>query len=186
MGISSDEYFLGVDVGTGSVRAVLTDSKGQLVAKAVKDIVIHNPRPDFYLHSSRDVWNAAVFCLKKVVTSIDDGDRGRIKGLGFAATCCLAVVNTQDDGSPPVQLEQGQEDTNWDIIMWMDHRADRETAEVNATKHKVLDFVGGSMSLEMQTPKLLWIKRNLPQIWRQEANVFFDLPDFLTYKVTPL
>ncbi len=43
--------------------------------------------------------------------------------------------------------------------MWMDHRAETQANAINATKHKVLEFVGGQMSLEMEPPKLLWLKQ---------------------------
>lgn len=42
--------------------------------------------------------------------------------------------------------------------MWMDHRAKSQTKLINETKHQVLSFVGGTMSIEMQPPKLLWLK----------------------------
>ena len=45
-----------------------------------------------------------------------------------------------------------------DVIMWMDHRAARQADVINSTRHQVLDYVGGSISLEMQMPKLLWLK----------------------------
>lgn len=55
---------------------------------------------------------------------------------------------------------------------------------INKTKHEILKYVGGSVSLEMQCPKLLWLKKNLPiSCWKHAAH-FFDLPDFLTWKCT--
>lgn len=46
----------------------------------------------------------------------------------------------------------------YDIVMWMDHRAVQETDAINATHHRVLDFVGGQMSPEMQVrPLALWL-----------------------------
>ena len=44
------------------------------------------------------------------------------------------------------------------IIMWMDHRAAKETDTINTTKHDVLKYTGGAISLEMEPPKLLWLK----------------------------
>lgn len=43
--------------------------------------------------------------------------------------------------------------------MWMDHRAAKQAEFINSTGHSVLRYVGGNMSLEMQLPKLLWIKQ---------------------------
>ena len=43
--------------------------------------------------------------------------------------------------------------------MWMDHRAEDQANTINATEHEVLDYVGGKMSLEMEPPKLLWLKQ---------------------------
>jgi ribulose kinase len=54
---------------------------------------------------------------------------------------------------------------------------------INATKHAVLTFQGGTMSLEMEIPKILWLKNHLPPgIFRRCK--FYDLPDFLTYRAT--
>jgi len=69
------------------------------------------------------------------------------------------------------------------VIVWMDHRAKSQAERINAQGHGVLDYVGGRISPEMQTPKLLWIKENLTERFDQ-AGQFFDLPDFLTWAAT--
>jgi len=65
----------------------------------------------------------------------------------------------------------------------MDHRAAGEAAEINAGNHAVLRYVGGRISPEMETPKLLWLKRNLPQSFAATDH-FFDLADYLTWRAT--
>ena len=68
--------------------------------------------------------------------------------------------------------------------MWMDHRAESEAEQINATGHHVLEYVGGKISLEMQLPKLMWLKKNLlSQCWTK-AGFFYDLPDFMTWRAT--
>lgn len=87
-----------------------------------------------------------------------------------------------DKNDNPLSVStEGEAEHN--IILWMDHRAHKEATLINDTRHDLLKYVGGKVSLEMQCPKLLWIKRNLPTTW-QEIGKLFDLPDFLTYKCT--
>lgn len=49
------------------------------------------------------------------------------------------------------------------IIMWMDHRAVDQTERINSTQHYVLKNTGGQISVEMEPPKLLWIKEVIKQ-----------------------
>lgn len=66
----------------------------------------------------------------------------------------------------------------------MDHRAEYEAKQINETKASVLQYIGGKISLEMEIPKLVWLKKYLKlQCWDRAA-LFFDLPDFLTWKAT--
>ncbi|CAJ0561251.1 unnamed protein product, partial [Mesorhabditis spiculigera] len=67
--------------------------------------------------------------------------------------------------------------------MWMDHRAKAEADLINSGNHNVLKYVGGRLSPEMQIPKLLWLRENNPDTYRN-AGYFMDLPDFLTYRAT--
>jgi FGGY-family pentulose kinase len=66
----------------------------------------------------------------------------------------------------------------------LDHRALDEAEFINSLKHPVLKYVGGKISLEMETPKLLWLKKNLKEQCWNKAGYFFDLPDFLTWRAT--
>lgn len=62
-------------------------------------------------------------------------------------------------------------------------RPEKETKKINATNHKLLKYVGGSMSIEMEIPKVLWLKNNMPaELF--ERSKFFDLTDALTYMAT--
>lgn len=70
------------------------------------------------------------------------------------------------------------------MILWLDHRAQKEAAYINSLNHPVLKYVGGKISLEMETPKLLWLKTHLKEQCWDKAKLFLDLPDFLTWKAT--
>lgn len=82
------------------------------------------------------------------------------------------------------QLGLGTENGGiWDTISWFDHRALAEADECTRSGHDVLRFIGGAMSPEMQTPKLMWLKQHRPDLWAA-SGYFFDLADFLTWRAT--
>ena len=102
-----------------------------------------------------------------------------VKGMGFDATCSLVVVDVA--GHPLTVSASGDERRN--VIVWMDHRAMAEARRVNETRDDVLRYVGGSVSPEMEIPKLLWLKRHLPSTYHS-AGHFFDLADYLSFRAT--
>lgn len=170
--------YLGIDVGTGSARAGLFDASGALLGMGTHPIRIFRPAEDFVEHSSDDVWRACGVAVRAALAAAAV-DASRVAGIGFDATCSLVVLDANDR---PVTVSPTGDDAQ-DVIVWMDHRATPEAARINATKHEVLRYVGGGVSPEMQTPKLLWLKEHLPATWARAAR-FLDLPDFLVYRAT--
>lgn len=90
------------------------------------------------------------------------------------------------DGKPvsvvPADFEEPSGDIR-NVILWLDHRPELETATINATKHNLLRYVGGTMSIEMEVPKVLWLKRNMPKELFSKC-VFYDLADALMHLAT--
>ncbi|MFJ5368981.1 FGGY-family carbohydrate kinase, partial [Bosea sp. CER48] len=171
-------HFIGIDVGTGSARAGIFDKQGRMAATAKRDIALYRDGPDFAEQSSSDIWQAVCASVREAMAGArltpDD-----IAGLGFDATCSLVVLGP---GGKPLPVG-AHGDADRDIIVWMDHRAIAQAERINATGHPVLAYVGGTISPEMQTPKLLWLRENLPATY-DAAWQFFDLPDFLTWRAT--
>lgn len=134
-------------------------------------------------------------------------DAKQVRGVGFDATCSLAVVDREGKAvnisrSP----EDGAEDDaalgklgDWNVILWADHRAEVEAEEINASGEGVLRFVGGTMSvseaptemtrachgnsadgqLEMEAPKTLWLKKHMPANRFKDCLFFEYVPSLL-------
>jgi len=171
-------YFIGVDVGTGSVRVGLFDKTGTKLAMASHPIMMWRPAPDYVEQSSEDIWHTTCLAIREVIQR--SGIRtDLICGIGFDATCSLVVLNKQ--GKPLSVSPGGAAEQN--VMVWMDHRSIEEAQFINAKQHPVLNYVGGVISPEMESPKLLWLKENVPATW-DKAGHFFDLPDYLVYKAT--
>jgi ribulose kinase len=107
-----------------------------------------------------------------------------IKGLGFDATCSLAVFDSKTN--EPILVSPhtlAQKSCARNVILWLDHRAEEETKEINSTGHNVLRYVGGTMSVEMEIPKILWLKKNMPKDLFDRCS-FYDLTDALEHLAT--
>lgn len=169
---------LGIDVGTGSARAGLFNLAGKMLATDKRDITLWREGADIAEQSSEQIWSAVCDAVKGAVAKAGI-DASQVAGIGFDATCSLVVVG--ENGAPLPAGRSGDPQRN--IIVWMDHRAIKQAERINATGHKVLDYVGGAISPEMETPKLLWLKENLPDTYHA-AWQFFDLADFLSWRAT--
>nr|DAD29034.1 TPA_asm: hypothetical protein HUJ06_030502 [Nelumbo nucifera] len=176
-GSSSRSVFLGVDVGTGSARAGLFDGNGKLLGSSSSPIQIWKDG-NCIEQSSTDIWHA-VCAAVKAACALANVAGEEVSGLGFAATCSLVAVDA--DGSPVTVSWSG--DTRRNIIVWMDHRAVKQAERINSCNSPVLQYCGGSLSPEMQPPKLLWLKENLQESWSM-AFRWMDLSDWLSYRAT--
>lgn len=175
-GTESAPYVIGVDVGTASARAAIFDLGGRLVASAAHPIQVFRPRADHVEQSSRDIWRSVCRAVRECL-STTALDPGRIAGVSFGATCSLVLL---DDADQPLTASLDG-DPEHNVIVWMDHRATAEAEAINATGHRVLEYVGGRISPEMQPPKLMWLKTYLPATWAR-ARRCFDLADYLVYE----
>ncbi|SMQ64669.1 D-ribulokinase [Devosia lucknowensis] len=172
------QHFLGIDVGTGSARAGIFNAAGEMLASAKRDIAIFHEPGEIVEQSSNDIWRAICASVREAlrVAKMQAGDIG---GIGVDATCSLVVLG---QGGAPLPVGPS-EDPERNVIVWMDHRAIDQARRITSQGHDVLRYVGGTISPEMETPKLLWLKEHRPQVFDAAEN-FFDLADYLTWRMS--
>ena len=172
------QAFIGVDVGTTSTRAGIFGEAGNLLATARHPIRIWQEAGDIVEQSSSDIWDACASSVRRAMAEAAI-PRDAVKGIGFDATCSLVVL---DLGGEPLTVSSSG-DNRRNVIVWMDHRATAEARLINETRDDVLRYVGGSISPEMEMPKLLWLKRHLRESF-DRAGHFFDLADYLSFRAS--
>jgi D-ribulokinase len=170
--------FVGVDVGTSSARAGVFDETGTLLSTARHPIAVWHDAGDIVEQSSSDIWAACVASVRAAMAEAALPSDA-VRGIGFDATCSLVVL---DRAAEPLTVSTSG-DNKRNVIVWMDHRATAEARLINDTQDDVLRYVGGSISPEMEIPKILWLKRHLP-ISYDAAGHFFDLADYLSFRAT--
>ncbi|KAJ5187255.1 hypothetical protein N7449_010249 [Penicillium cf. viridicatum] len=160
---NAEFHYIGIDVGTGSERACVINHQGNIVGLA-----------------SQSIKTCICTAVKQAIQEADL-QPSSIRGLAFDATCSLAVFSKETNNPVSVGGPKGSNDQN--VILWLDHRAVTETKTMNATGHPVLQYVGGGMSVEMEIPKILWLKNHMDPSKFQDCE-FYDLADALTHLAT--
>jgi ribulose kinase len=141
-------YYLGIDVGTGSARAGLVKADGTVLASASQDTKTWRDPTDhrIFEQSTADIWKSICIAVRKVISRSKISPK-HVKGIGIDATCSLAVTNWEGEPITVTRGAQLGELGERNIVLWADHRAEKEADLINATGSSVLDFIGGTISV---------------------------------------
>ena len=162
--------FLGIDVGTQSLRATVIDATGNCRSFATSPIHTTYPQPGWAEQDALEWWQAAQEAVPQALAGgqVKPGD---IAGIGLDCTACT-VLPCREDGAP---LRKA--------LLWMDQRAFREAAEISVTRDPILRFVSGVVSPEWMLPKALWLKRHEPAVYGQASNLV-ECTDWFMHQLT--
>lgn len=168
------KYFLGIDVGTNESKGALLDEDGRLVVSASTEHGLENPKPNYFEHDADEIWYKDLCILSKRIISDAGIDPEQIKGVGLSALSsdCLPV---DIDGKP---LRKA-------ILYGIDARA-MEECKILTDKwgqDEVLRLFGRPLGSSDIASKILWIKRNEPEIYKK-THKFLTASSYLTYKLT--
>lgn len=169
--------YIGVDIGTGSVRASLVKADG-LNYSVSRDIArqAHPRYPTYITQSAQEILAAAKDSIAQVITQANSRT---VDGIAFAATCSIVVYEYDDESGRWVphgcDFASLQPDQN--VILWMDTRAVSDCDYLNThMSSKDLSRVGGNYIPEMGLPKLRWLSRH-----NTKRLLAFELHDWATY-----
>jgi xylulokinase len=147
------DLLLGVDLGTSSSKALLARPGGTIVAEAQRPHRTSFPRPGWVEHDAEEVWWADLVALcAELAPHVGAGVAGLcVSGIGP----CLLAADAEGRPLRPA------------ILYGVDTRAEREIAEL--TEHfgaeAILAHGGSPLSSQAVGPKLLWLRRNEPEVW---------------------
>eukprot|EP00898_Chlorokybus_atmophyticus_P000483 jgi/Chlat1/1435/Chrsp12S00103 len=182
-GTSSESapLFIGVDCGTGSVRAVVVNANGAVQSACSVPIRTWNERcggNECYEQSGEDIWGAACAATRRAIADAGaDRAAARVRGIGFCATCSL--VQLDSSGAPAtVSLSR---DAERNVVLWFCHRAESQARRINdmLSGSEPLRHIGGEVHPENEVPKIWWLSENG---LLQHDGQLMDLADFLVYK----
>ena len=152
------ELLLGIDVGSYSTKAVLTDLAGTELETLTVEHAMEFPRPGWAEHDADAVWWGDVVA---VCRRLFDG--GRYSGADVAAVGVSAVgpcLLPLDDAGRPLRKA---------ILYGVDTRAKAEIDDLTEAigPEAVIEHAGMAFTSQAVGPKILWLRRHEPEVWRR-------------------
>lgn len=166
-----NEYVIGVDLGTSSVKVSVMDRLGQIAAQEKYEYPLHQPQPGFSEQDPEDWVKGTTTAIKRLIN--EDGiDAEVIKGVSYSGQMHgLVLLNGEGKVLRPA-------------ILWNDTRTIKQCQEIRDKMGDCFIHLTGNQPLEGFTlPKLLWVKENEPDIWAQ-AKSFLLPKDYVRYRMT--
>ena len=96
--------------------------------------------------STTNIWAAVSTTIQTCLTNAKVSPSA-VKGIGFDATCSLAVTDVNGEPVTVTRGDQLGQHGERNVVLWADHRAETEAELINSTGSDVLDYVGGTMSV---------------------------------------
>ena len=167
--MSSDAFVLGVDYGTDSVRSIIVNaSNGKEISSSVfyyprwRDGLYCNPSKNQFRQHPLDYVDGLEFTIRECLAKGGESVKSSIKAISIDTTGSSPVA-VDKSGTPLALTPQFANNPNAMFVLWKDHTATKEAAEINdhATKFDInyLQFVGGIYSSEWFWAKLLHVLR---------------------------
>jgi xylulokinase len=156
---------LAVDVGTSSLKAALYSAAGVLLATASRRYSYQTPQPGWAEADPADWWKALAGALTDLRAA--GHDLSAAQAIAFTGQMhTVVLLDAAGRVLPPT-------------ILWLDRRADQETAELQARLRLPPYQLNSTYSL----PKLVWLYRHRPDVIRQARHILWP-KDYLRYRLT--
>ncbi|MCX2724569.1 xylulokinase [Roseibium salinum] len=162
--------FIGLDIGTSSVKGILIGEDQSLIASATADLSVERPHPG-WSEQDPDSWWTACETVLDALASRAPKELAAVKGIGLSGHMHGATL--LDDAGKPLRP----------CILWNDGRSGRQCAELEAAEPKFLTLGGNRVMPGFTAPKLQWVRENEPEIFARTAKVLLP-KDYVRFKLT--
>jgi xylulokinase len=160
--------YLGIDIGTSSVKAVLFDRDQKLVAQASQGLTVERPRPGWSEQSPEAWWDAVEMTIDEIARR---HELTELRGIGLSGQMHGAVCLDHDDR------------VLRPAILWNDGRAMAECAELEAAFPGLRPVAGNIAMPGFTAPKLAWLRKHEPRIFEHIDTVLLP-KDYIRFRLT--
>ena len=161
-------YYVGIDLGTSSVKTLLLSGDGGVVSSVTKEYPLYFPHGGWSEQHPEDWYNQTVSALKEL---FEDIDAGEVKSFSFSGQMHgLVMLDENDKVIRPA-------------LLWNDSRSQPQTDKLNENKDFLLDNTANIAFAGFTLPKLLWVKENEPDNYAAISKVMLP-KDYVAYMLS--
>jgi len=159
--------FLGIDIGTSGVKAVLIGEDGAVAEQASAPLAVSRPHANWSEQDPQDWWAAT----KAAILGLSARGRGGVRAIGLSGQMHGATLLGLDD-----QVLRP-------AILWNDGRSAPQCAELEAAEPRSRDITGNIAMPGFTAPKLLWVKAHEPEVFASVRSVLLP-KDYVRLRMT--
>ncbi|MDF2542640.1 MAG: hypothetical protein K0S47_2358 [Herbinix sp.] len=162
--------YIGVDLGTSSVKLLLMDETGDIKSIVTKEYPLFFPKPGWSEQHPEDWYAALVEGIKELTKECD---KSQIEGISFSGQMHgMVILDEQDNVIRPA-------------ILWNDQRTQAECDYLNNDigREKISSYTANMALTGFTAPKLLWVRNNEPDNFAKIKKVMLP-KDYIAYKLS--
>ena len=162
--------YIGVDLGTSSVKLLLMDGEGKIQKTVTREYPLYFPNPGWSEQKPEDWWQETVAGIKELTSECD---KSKVAGISFGGQMHgLVILDENDEVIRPA-------------ILWNDGRTTKETEYLNTVigKENLSKYTGNIAFAGFTAPKILWVKKNEPDYFNRINKIMLP-KDYIAYKLS--
>ncbi len=162
--------YLGIDIGTSSVKALLMKADGTIIDTCTEGYELSFPKPNWAEQNPDDWWKATKSVIKDLVRK---HDLSNLKGISFSGQMHgLVALDSDDRVIRPA-------------ILWCDQRTVIECNYLNLGigKEYISDYTGNIALTGFTAPKILWLRDNEPDNFKRISKIMLP-KDYIAFKLS--
>jgi len=162
------DYVLGIDIGTGSTKAVAVDLKGNSFADAQQHYPFNAPKPGYHEQDPEQIWQALVESIKGIIAQT--GSQPKAISLSSAMHSFIAVDKNGNALAP--------------MMTWADNRSAEIAIDVRASNLGMSIYKATGTPIHSMSPlcKLIWLRENDPELFHK-AHKFISIKEYIWHKL---
>ncbi|MEO7991236.1 MAG: gluconokinase [Chryseolinea sp.] len=161
-------YIIGIDIGTGSTKAVAVSTKGEVLCTSQVSYPTLNPKPGYSEQAPELIWQAFIKCIVRVVNQLHH----QPKGIALSSAM-HSVIGVDENGQALMNM-----------ITWADNRSALIAEKIKASSSGEMLYEQTGTPIHPMSPlcKIIWLRENEPGLF-QQIHKFISIKEYIWFKL---